>query len=437
MKFLVDAHLPRGRGATLADRRHDAVHTQDLAAGNATRDRVINQTLYAPLPSKKLMVESAIPELAARLEAGRERVSEAPGSKIPGTSAWVPALNHPGHLPTPSAAVRCRPHRATATARCVLGLFALLLAAGCRDRRADETLLPGYLEADMLEMGAPEGGYLTELAVRRGDQVAADAVLFKLDATPLALARQRAEASGDAARLRAEDALLGEREETIRRLEALVAAEEARLAQARAEFDRHTTLVRSGAVSQSAVQEREALYKQSRENLAALHAQLDLARKGQRPLQIAALDAEQRASQAARDLAAWLTAQAVRTSPEPAIVQDTLFEPGEWVPAGRPVVVLRRTRDLRARFFVPPAELAQLRLGDEIEIVLPGSATPLRAPVARISNQAEFTPPVIYSREESQRLVFLVEAQLPPAAAAELHPGLPVSIRLRPAGLTP
>ncbi len=312
-----------------------------------------------------------------------------------------------------------------------LGLL-LLLAAGCRDRAAQTNLLPGYLEADLVEIASPEGGYLAELSVQRGQTVAAGQSLFRLDPTPLDLAKQQAEASGEAVRLRAQDAARGEREQTIRRLQANVAAEQARLALAESEYERHKSLIRSGGVSQSAFQQSEAAFKQSRENLTALQAQLELAGQGQRPLEIAALQAVDKASRAASELAAWHGAQTTRTSPEAAIVRDTLYEPGEWVAAGRPVVVLRRTRDLRARFYVSPAVLAQLRLGQPVEIVLPGNAPPLHAPVSRISDQAEYTPPVIYSREESERLVFLVEAQLTPEDAARLQPGLPVSVRIQP-----
>jgi len=309
-------------------------------------------------------------------------------------------------------------------------LSCLFLTSACRETPPQAALLPGYLEADLVEIASPEGGYLATLEVHRGQTVAAGQTLFRLDPTPLDLAKQQAEASGDASRLRAEDATLGEREQTIRRLQANIAAEQARLTLAEAEYTRHKSLVGSGGVSQSALQQSEASYRQSRENLTALQAQLDLARLGQRPLEIAALKAADRAGRAASDLAAWHGAQALRSSPEEAIVRDTLYEPGEWVAAGRPVVVLRRTRDLRARFYVPPAVLAQLRLGQEVEIVLPGNSPSLRAPIVRISDQAEYTPPVIYSREESARLVFLVEAQLPPDSAARLHPGLPVSVRV-------
>lgn len=43
MRFLVDAHLSRGLCAVLERHRHDATHTLDLPAKNATKDRVVNQ----------------------------------------------------------------------------------------------------------------------------------------------------------------------------------------------------------------------------------------------------------------------------------------------------------------------------------------------------------------------------------------------------------
>ena len=43
MKFVVDAHLPRSLCGVLASHGHEAVHTLDLPAGNATSDEVINR----------------------------------------------------------------------------------------------------------------------------------------------------------------------------------------------------------------------------------------------------------------------------------------------------------------------------------------------------------------------------------------------------------
>ena len=43
MKFIVDAHLPRRLCGVLARCGHEAIHTLDLPAANATKDEVINQ----------------------------------------------------------------------------------------------------------------------------------------------------------------------------------------------------------------------------------------------------------------------------------------------------------------------------------------------------------------------------------------------------------
>ena len=49
-----------------------------------------------------------------------------------------------------------------------------------------------------------------------------------------------------------------------------------------------------------------------------------------------------------------------------------------------------------------------------------------------IAPQAEYTPPVIYSRENRDKLVFLVEAR-PDTPQPSLHPGLPVEVALEDA----
>lgn len=45
-----------------------------------------------------------------------------------------------------------------------------------------------------------------------------------------------------------------------------------------------------------------------------------------------------------------------------------------------------------------------------------------------LSTQAEFTPPVIYSKENRAKLVFMVEAVFDPADARNLRPGQPVDV---------
>ena len=49
--------------------------------------------------------------------------------------------------------------------------------------------------------------------------------------------------------------------------------------------------------------------------------------------------------------------------------------------------------------------------------------------VSYISPRAEYTPPVIYSRESREKLAFMVEARFDPQTAVKLHPGQPVDVK--------
>ena len=71
-------------------------------------------------------------------------------------------------------------------------LVALLPLVGCQP--PDERL-PGYVEGDYVRVASPQGGRLQQLSVTEGEQLAAGAPLFRLEAEPersnLAAARFR------------------------------------------------------------------------------------------------------------------------------------------------------------------------------------------------------------------------------------------------------
>jgi HlyD family secretion protein len=59
-----------------------------------------------------------------------------------------------------------------------------------------------------------------------------------------------------------------------------------------------------------------------------------------------------------------------------------------------------------------------------------GCPADLGATVKFVAPRAEYTPPVIYSNESRDKLVFLVEAQPDAAARKVLKAGQPLDVRL-------
>jgi HlyD family secretion protein len=134
---------------------------------------------------------------------------------------------------------------------------------------------------------------------------------------------------------------------------------------------------------------------------------------------------------AALDKARWSFDQKQQFAPANALVQDTLYRAGEWVAAGNPVVELLPPANIKVRFFVPQAVLPRIKPGQTVSVTFDGGTHACSATVNFISTQAEFTPPVIYSRENRAKLVFMIEAKFSPADAADLRPGQPVDVELK------
>jgi HlyD family secretion protein len=94
------------------------------------------------------------------------------------------------------------------------------------------------------------------------------------------------------------------------------------------------------------------------------------------------------------------------------------------------VVAILPPENVKARFFVPETKLGAVRIGQPVQLRCDGCAAPIAAKVTYIAPQAEFTPPVIFSKDSRARLVFLVEARPSREDATKLHPGQPLDVTL-------
>ena len=311
---------------------------------------------------------------------------------------------------------------------------ALLTAAallGACSPKADPAWA-GYVEGEYVYVAAPIAGALTTLAVQRGDEVKRGAPLFALDDQAERAAREEAAARASGAGAQAADLAKGKREQEIAVVQAQITQARAQAVQASAELARQEALVTQGFVSASRLDDVRAAARQARARVAELEASLRVAQLPARSDERSAAAASTDAARYALDQARWREQQKQQSAPADARVADTFFRAGEWVGAGQPVVALLAPGAVRARFFVPEAELGGLALGQRVELRCDGCPAPVAARVDFIASRAEYTPPVIYSNAQRARLVFMVEAR-PEAVqdAVRLKPGQPIDVRLR------
>jgi HlyD family secretion protein len=262
--------------------------------------------------------------------------------------------------------------------------FALLLSACGREQPHDWL---GYAEGDNAFISAPQAGWLSHLNVERGDTVNPGQRLFTLDDTREAAARDQAAAA-------------------IPQIKAQLVQAKANLDYARITLARQEGLARAHAGVPSQLDQARASYNQAAASMSQLQAQ---------------------ESQAAAALtgAAYTLAQRDIVSYVRGPVQDIYFRPGEYVPASTPVVSVSPPKNIYVRFFVPETELARVHLGQRVRVTCDG-CKPLTAAITFISQQEEFTPPVIFSIGNREKLVFKMEARMP--GGLPLHPGQPVEV---------
>ena len=302
--------------------------------------------------------------------------------------------------------------------------------AGCNRSKPD--YVQGYAEGEYVHVSSPVDGMLMTLSVARGQQVSHDQFLFKLDPTPAQAARDEAQRRLAEARSRLEDARKGQRPSEIQSLESLRARAQAALEFSQRDYERLLEASESAAASKNELDRARTLRDLDQQELAKLEADLVTARLGQREDAVAAAEEEVFAREAALTAAQWRLDETEQKAPQAGVVFDTLFREGEWVPAGRPIVSLLPPANIKVRAFVPEADIGSIQLGDSATVSLDGVAATLAGKVSFISPRAEYTPPVIYSRESRSKLVFMVEIVFEPNDAATLHPGQPVEVKFEP-----
>jgi HlyD family secretion protein len=310
------------------------------------------------------------------------------------------------------------------TAVAILATLAILPSVG-RGK-----VLSGYVEGESLYLAAPVSGTVTKVTVARGDRVTAGQALFVVDPRQLAAQRDQAAAEVASAQAEAQDVRKGQRPVELAILEANAAAAEARARDAAAILRRTEPLVRKGIYAPARLDDARAAAQAAQSEVVAAKRQRDAAALGARDDQVRAADSRVHEAQAVLAAASARAGDAAPTAPKAGRIEEVFFQTGEWAAANQPVVALLPDDRVKLRFFVPEAAVSAYRPGGVVAFACDGCAAGLKARITYVSPRPEFTPPVIYSREARDRLVYLVEAK----PGVLLNPGQPVDVTpLRPA----
>jgi HlyD family secretion protein len=281
-----------------------------------------------------------------------------------------------------------------------------------------ERYLSGYIEGESLFLAAPVAGTVSAIRAEEGQRVAAGAQLFAID--PATLSAQGEQAQAQIAEARTQ---IASAQANAQQAEAEATAAATDVDKAQRDLNRLLSVRRDDAAAvagtdidaaQAALREASARLRAARETASARRSQIAAAR---------AQESQARGGSREVDIR---VGQLSPPAPTAGRVEEVYFRPGEWVAANQPVVSLLPDDRIKVRFFVPEKDVARYRPGQSVRFSCDSCASGLSAKVTYVSPRPEFTPPVIFSRDSRDRLVFMVEAL--PAKPANLMPGLPVDV---------
>lgn len=173
---------------------------------------------------------------------------------------------------------------------------------------------------------------------------------------------------------------------------------EASYSLAKSEFERSKILVKEGVISKAAAEKIAAEFEKA---------------------------------EAEYDQAKWHLNKHTIKAPADGYIQEILRCEGELATAQNPVIYFLPKTNIKIRFFVPQHQLANIKLGQKVIVKVDGQLKPIGASVRFISNQVEFTPPIIYSNASRDKLVFMIEATVDSQENdLPLKPGQPADVQL-------
>lgn len=372
-----------------------------------------------------------------------------------------------------------------------LGAAVLLVAAAAAylalrpEPREDLIEANGQVRGTEVTLSARIPGIAEVIAVREGQRIARGDLVAQIAARELEarLAQARAqlaaagslaaelEAQGRVLEVSSEQAKLGARvaagtssHEVHRAMEALaraaadVAAAEAAAGQDSKAYERIEQLLGQGFVSRNYFDEMAARRRGSEARLVAARqaagearAALEKARAASGEVEIREGDVRRIAAEGER-LAAARTAAAAQAdlargriaeieaqladarivAPADGTVMARMAEPGELVPAGRPLVTLVNLEALYVRVYVAERDVGRIGLGAPARVTV--DAYPdqeFAGVVSEIAQQAEFTPKEVHMKDEREKLVYGVKLRLD-NPQGRLKPGMPADARIEP-----
>ena len=260
---------------------------------------------------------------------------------------------------------------------------------GCSN---DSNFADGYIDADLVYISSDFNGKLVKLDASRGQFVHIGNPLYQLEQTN-------------------EDNNIAASKEITRNLQATLNATKNKLAYAKLTYQRQEKLAKEGFFSQDSLDSLRQNVEVLENELLATEAQISSAKIN-----------------TAQNI--WQKSKKQIVAEQNGLIFDTYYTKGEYIPSASPVLSLITESNIKVIFYTPETNLSQIHLGQKVLLHIDNSNTSLAGEISYIANKSEYTPPIIYSQSQRQKLVYRIEAKLTKPNLTQIHLGQPLSVEM-------
>ena len=290
----------------------------------------------------------------------------------------------------------------------------------------------GYVEGEYVAVAPIDVARIEAESVRRGDALKPGDPIAKLETADAEIALRNTEAALAQALSDLANIGYGRRPEEIAALEASLKAAQVTADDAQRTLQRRQSLLDRGAGTQAEFDAAKTAQDVASARVRELTANLAVAKLPARDDEIAAAKSKVMQATAARDTAQWKLGQRSLVAPSAGYISDIVRRIGDVAGPQAPVVSFLPDGAIKLKVYVPEARLAGLSLGQKLAVRCDGCEPGLSADITFIAREPEFTPPVIYSLESRQTLVYLIEARASKDQPLTLQPGQIVDVSFSP-----
>lgn len=284
----------------------------------------------------------------------------------------------------------------------------------------------GYTDTLYVYLSSPSMGYLDHKFVERGQIVKKNDPLYYLSPSPDLEAYQANKWAVYQARKSLKDLKLPRRQPEIMAIEYQLRQTQTSMARVETHLNRLLKLVKKQFVDPDTIDNQAKTLEELGFQAKQLEENLKLSKMGSRPKQIKAQAGAVKAALAKALESKWYLEHKYMNAPDDGYIFDTFYSQGELVPAQKPVMVMVVPENNYIEFFVTASDVSHLNLQMPITYQFYGDDSAHEALISYISQTVEYMPPVLYTPNFQQELVYRIRAK--PRTVHSFPLGQPVDV---------